>query len=200
MNKMLSKNKKNFKEKQIEKMEKSKFGMYRGPIDLGQSKTTGEVELLNLTDVVTSLSSTGLGVIALERTFNPNVTTEWTSFAARFREYRVLAVQVKYMPFNIVNTTVFTPGPCVIATNKGPAFGTPTSNAQVWALAKPKLFHLAKPMKYIIRADDYTDLDVGATASPSSEFSIVLYADGLSTSVLYGRFFCTWVVQFSSRS
>ena len=180
-------------------MESSKFGKYSGPIDLGQSSYTGEIELLNLTDVVTTVSSTGLGVVALERTFNPNVTTEWASFAARFREYRVLAVRLHYMPFGVVNTTSFNVGPAVIATNKGSAFGTPTSSAQVFALAKPKVFHLAKPMVYEIRPDDYTDLDVGATASPASEFSVLLYGDGLTVSSGYGRLYCTWVVQFSSR-
>ena len=195
------KNKKNNRksENQIQKQEKSKLGMYTGPIDLGQSPSTGEVGLFNLTDVVTTISSTGLGVVALERTFNPNVTTEWASFAARFREYRVLAVEINYFPFGKVNTTSFNIGPCVIATNKGPAFGTPTSSAQVFALAKPHIWHLGSPMKYIVRPDDYTDLDVGSTSSPASEFSVVLYADGLTVSSGYGRFYCKWVVQFSSR-
>ena len=103
------------------------------------------------------------------------------------------------MPFGKVSTTAFNVGPCVIATNKGPAFGTPTSIAQVWALAKPKVFHLTERMEYEIRPDDYTDLDVGSTASPASEFSVVLYADGLTASSGYGRLLCKWVVQFSSR-
>ena len=184
--------------RKIDAQERTKFGMYTGPIDVGQSKSTDLMLVVNLTST-TTMSASGVGVLATELTFNPNTTTEWASYAARFREYRVLAVEVSYMPSQVVNLSGAVCGPCAIATNKGGVLGTPTSVGQVWALAnaKPKL--MFKPWNYIIRPDDYTDLDVGSTSSPSSEFSMLVYGDGFTNSLLVGRLFLRWVVQFSSR-
>lgn len=184
-------------EKAIERMEVSKFGMYRGPIHVGESKFSDKLDVVNLHSNTTS-SSNGVGVIAAEITFNPNTTNEWASFAARYREYRVLAVQLEWVPFHVVNTTAIVVGPIVIATNKAGTLGTPTSKTQVSSLANSKYQHTTKRFTYVIRPDDYTDLDVGSTASPSSEFSCLIYGDGLSVSATYGTFFMTWVCQFSA--
>lgn len=184
--------------RRIDAQERTKFGMYKGPIDVGQSKSSDLLLVTNLTST-TTMSSSAVGVLATELTFNPNTTTEWSSYAARFREYRVLAVEVSFMPSQVVNLSGAVCGPCAIATNKGGVLGTPTGVAQVWALAnaKPKL--MFKPWNYIIRPDDYTDLDVGSTSTPSSEFSMLVYGDGFTNSLLVGRLFLRWVVQFSSR-
>jgi len=194
----MPKSKNSRKSSSIVAQERTKFGMYKGPIDIGQSKSTDQILVTNLTSTVTS-SSNALGVYASEVTFNPNTCTEWTSYAARFREYRVLAVEAIFMPSQVVNITGINMGPIAVGTNKGGALGTPTSVAQVWALANSKCKLLFKPWSYIIRPDDYTDLDVGSTSSPGSEFSMLMYGDGCTASTLAGRFFFRWVVQFSSR-
>ncbi len=185
------------KEKQIERMERSKFGMYSGPMDIGESRSTGKIDVVNLHSSTVS-SSNGVGTLATELTFNPNTTVEWASFAARYREYRVLGVRVHFEPIVKVNTTGVIGGPCVVATNKAGALGTPTGHNQVFALAKSKVFSTYKTLIYEIRADDYTDLDVGDTSSPSSEFSLLLYGDAFTVSTQFFRIYILWVVQFSS--
>lgn len=195
---MSKRNKQPNKGRAIDAMERTKFGMYKGPIEVGQSKFTDLMVVVNLTSTTTT-SASGLGIVATELTFNPNTTTEWTSYAARYREYRVLAVEVHFIPSQVVNISGAVCGPCAVATNKGGVLGTPTSIGQVYALAnsKPKL--MFKPWSYQIRPDDYTDLDVGSTSTPSSEFSMLVYGDGFTNSLLVGRYFIKWVVQFSSR-
>ncbi len=170
---------------------------YHGPINLSTSTTSGLIELVNLHSSTTT-SSSGVGVLATELTFNPNTTVEWASWAARFREYRVLAVSVHYEPYSIVNLSTIAGAPIVVAENKAAALGTPTSYNQLIALARYQVHHVFKSWSFTIRADDYTDLDMGGTASPSSEFSMLLYGDSLSNSILYGRLFITWVVQFAT--
>ncbi len=184
--------------KAIERAERSKFGMYTGPIRVGESAWTDKLDVVNLHSVST-ISSNGVGVMASEITFNPNTTAEWASFAARYLEYRVLAVLAEFHPRPIVNTTGVIGAPVVFATNKGGAFGTPSSRVQVFSLTNPKVGHSMKVMKYEIRPDDYTDLDVGSTGSPSSEFSLLLYSDSMTVSTTFYDVFFTWVVQFSSR-
>ncbi len=178
-------------------MERSKFGMYTGPMDVGESRSTGKIDVVNLHST-TTVSSNGVGVIATEITFNPNTTNEWASFSARYREYRVLGVRVHFEPVLKVNTTTVAGGPLVIATNKGGALGTPTSHVQVYSLAKSRVFSTYKTLVYDVRPDDYTDLDIGATASPSSEFSVLLYGDSFTNSIAFFRIYILWVVQFSS--
>lgn len=188
--------KRNFKT--IDKQERSKFGLYSGPIEIGESRFSDKLDIVNLTSQTTS-SSNGVGVLAGEITFNPNTTTEWASFAARYREYRVLAVELTWQPYQVVNTAAVIVGPLYVAMNKGTSLGTPTSKAQVFALARSKVMHTAKKFKYTIRPDDYTDLDVGSTSSPSSEFSFLFYTSGVSNSTVYGDWAIRWVVQFSAR-
>lgn len=177
-------------------MEHTKFGMYRGPIRVPQS-ASGQIEVLNCTSS-TSTSTNGVGVCAAEITFNPNTCTEWASFAARFREYRVLGVRLEYKPYSVVNHSTLVLGPIAVATNKGAALGTPTSFNQVLAMARSEVWHLMKEHSYEIRPDDYTDLDVGSTASPSSEFSFVFYGNGFSNSVTAGLISVYWLIQFSN--
>ncbi len=170
---------------------------YHGPINLASSSTSGLIELVNLHSSSTT-SSSALGVLASEITFNPNTTVEWSSYAARFREYRVLAVSVHYMPYSTVNLSTIAGAPIVVAENKAAVLGTPTSYNQLIASARYQVHHVFKPWTFTIRADDYTDLDMGGTGSPSSEFSMLIYGDSLSNSILYGRLFITWVVQFAT--
>jgi len=200
----MPRNKKSKRSKSIRRFESEYTGdnaklkkTYKGPIDLTAGTTSGLIELVNLHSS-TTISSSGVGVAASELTFNPNTTIEWASWAARFREYRVLAVRVEYMPYSLVNLSTIAGAPLFVAENKAAAIGTPTSYNQIFSLARSKVHHIMKPWSYIIRADDYTDLDVGGTASPSSEFSLLFFADSLSNSILYGRLAITWVVQFST--
>jgi hypothetical protein len=172
--------------------------MYRGPIHVGESKTSDKLDVVNLTSII-SVASNALGTMAAEVTFNPNTTTEWASFAARYREYRVLAVEIKWIPSIVVNTAAIVGGPLYIALNKGGALGTPTSKGQVFALANAKVHMNYKPWTYVIRPDDYTDLDVGSTATPASEFSFLFFASAYTASTSYGDLAVEWVVQFSSR-
>lgn len=196
---MMSNKKQNKKSsKAIERMERTKFGMYAGPIRVGESKYSDKLDVVNLTSQTTT-SSNGVGVIAAELTFNPNTTTEWASFAARYREYRVLAVEIEWMPYHVANTTAITVGPLYIGLNKAGTLGTPTSKSQVFALAASDVKHTARKWRFVIRPDDYTDLDVGSTALPSSEFSFLLYGNGFSISATYGDIAMRWVVQFSAR-
>ncbi len=182
----------------IERQERSKFGMYKGPINVGESSSTGKIDVVNLHST-TTLSTNGLGTLALELSFNPSGTNEWPSFSARYREYRVLAVQLDVHPILVANTTSIAGAPLVVGTNKGPTLGTPSSYVQVYSLAKSSVHHVMKRFIYTIRPDDYTDLDVGSTAAPASEFSALFYGDGMTISTLFMRVFITWVVQFSSQ-
>jgi len=173
------------------------FKVWSGSVDLDITKS-GATEVVNLQSV-TSVASNALGVMAAEITTNPNTTTEWASFAARYREYRVLAVEFHWVPNNIVNTTGLVGAAMAVAQNKAAALGTPSGYGQLFSMAVGKIKHVFKPFKYLIAADDITDLDMGGTATPGSEFSFLFYSDGLTASTTYGRFFTKWVVQFSSR-
>jgi len=174
----------------------TKFGMYKGKINLNNS-TSGVETKVNLHSI-TNVSSSAVGVMAAEITFNPNTTIEFANYAARFREYRVLAVKIDCVPIVKVNTSTTVSGAVVVAENKAGVLGTPTSYNQIFAMAKSHYHSVMSEWTHIIRADDYTDLDMGSTSTPGSEFSLVFYADALTASTVYAKLFMTWVVQFSS--
>jgi len=137
--------------------------------------------------------------MATEITFNPNTTTEWASFAARYREYRVLAVELSWEPNFVANTATSLGGPIYCALNKGGVVGTPTSKGQILAMANSQCHSSYKKWSFTIRPDDYTDLDVGSTSTPGSEFSFVFFSNAFTASTTFGDFALRWVVQFSSR-
>jgi len=170
--------------------------VWKGSFDI-EPTPSGLTEVFPLHSF-TSVASSAVGVMAAEITTNPNTTVEFASYAARFREYRVLGVEAEWVPNNIVNTTAIVGSAMIIAQNKASAFGTPTAYNQLFPMAHAKVQHVYKRFKYPIVADDITDLDVGSTAAPGSEFSFLFYSDGLTASTTYGRYFFRWVVQFSS--
>lgn len=172
------------------------FKVWKGSFDI-EPTPSGLVEVIPLHSVV-SIASNALGVMAAEITTNPNTTIEYASYAARFREYRVLGVEAEWVPNLKVNTTAIVGAAMLIAQNKSSAFGTPTSYNQLFPMGHAKVQQVFERFKYSIVADDITDLDVGSTAAPGSEFSFLFYADGLTASTTYGRYFLRWIVQFSS--
>ncbi len=185
-------------EKSEERQEHTKFGMYRGPIDIGSMNPSDQILVVNM-DNETSVSSSGVGVIATELTFNPNTTTQWAEYDGLWREYRVLAVRVEWVPNNFTAISTTLGSPIAIGMNKGSTIGTPTSRLQVLRLAHPRYHSVWEKWAYVIRPDDYTDLDVGGTASPSSEFSLLIYGDGQNNTITYGRIWIRYVIQLSSR-
>jgi hypothetical protein len=187
---MIKNNKKN------RKITTAKMGMYKGPLHKKGDTFSGVDILINLHTIV-SLASNALGVLAFEQTFNPNTTIEWARYAALFREFRVLGVSVSYKNSLHSNTTAIVGGSAVVSTNKGSAAGVPASRNAVYSGARSKIWDIMEPHYYEIRADDYTDLDMGGTSTPSSEFSLLWFSDGLTASTSYGFLYIEYLCQFS---
>ncbi len=185
----------------MDTMERTKFGKYSGPIQLNTNPTSGQMIVVNCHST-NAIATTAGGVMAGEITFNPNTTNQWASYAARFGEYRLLAVQLHYEPRFVTTDTYASPGVCAglaLAMNKGAAAGTPTTYVSVMGRGKHKLVNTRNPFTYTIRADDYTDNQMYSTASPTSVFSFLYYANGLPASLSpFGDLFITWVLQFSN--
>jgi len=94
-----------------------------------------------------------------------NSSTEWASFAARYEEFRVLSLKVHFIPLFQVNTATTQLGVGAIGSTRDVAL-TPTTVAQVAALADSQYTNLAKAWTKTVRASDIEELVYTPTNAP----------------------------------
>jgi hypothetical protein len=123
---------------------------------------------------------------------------EWASYAARFTEYRILGVRL-YLTTAPGETGL--DGPVLLAVDNSGVLGAPTTIAQVWGMAKSKLFNInttsPRPIEYAARAIDLEDMNFTAVGVNATTFQAILAAQS-SFSLAYGYLFVEWAVEFRS--
>jgi len=154
-------------------------------------------QLLSVTGTITS---SGGGVFA--STFVDNITgsSDWASCALLYAEYRILGVRMEYFPWNRYSKTTTISTPLIAVVDRG---GTNTvlasyDAAMQYASAKKK--SLEDPWIMEARMNGVEDAGFLVTTSGTTlPFTIKVYADGLSITTTYGRYFFYWLVQFRGR-
>ncbi len=173
---------------------------YLGPIDTPAVKEASDVHSLLMTYGGT-LASDGSGVLA--PVFDPysqaSSSANWTSAAALFSEFRILAYKFVFMPKNKFNkdttVTVF-PGYAVVDRASNSAL---SSISQATAFASVLEVSLEGRWQREIRMDSVEEAQFISTASSpatSAKFFLKLFANGLTASYTYGQYVSYTLVQF----
>jgi hypothetical protein len=170
---------------------------YHGPILKRSDRENTDTATAVL---VYDVSATAAGT-ALNPTFsfyNPNITTDWTEFAASYDLYRVLGVELHYVPnadtANFANS--YAPIATVVDRDTSTALSTYAGADNYGSLE----FHvLDRPWSRQWHMETTAESQFFNTSSPpSSSGAFKTFASGLSN-VAYGRFICYWRVQFMGR-
>jgi hypothetical protein len=132
-------------------------------------------EVRRLTLVVTNLTTSAAGFLGIAYGSGTlSSTLEWSSYSARFTEYRLLGIRVNLTDGQI--TTQTAGGNVVLAADDTGNTTLPTSAAQLWAFAKARCFNLdnvtAKPIRFEVSAKDIQDMDFSPTATPAASIAL----------------------------
>jgi hypothetical protein len=161
----------------------------------------GGSEYRRITYIYAVTTSAG-GVYAVAFTpANVSGFTEWSSYAARYSQARVLALRIIYRRNYAVNVSATGPtagGNLVVGTDRsGSVIGTPTSEIQVFALQNAKVFDVFTSWSYEARAIDIEDQLYSPTSgSPTATFAICVYGNGFNNTTTYGEIFVEAMVEF----
>jgi len=169
---------------------------YRGPIITRAERSDTNERVVVLHELAT-VTSSGAGVLNAVYGSNPSASSNWSSMASAFDEYRTLGMQIRYMPFNRYNkvTTSCIPLLAVLDYNDASSLTSTTDATQYQSVLMKSL---EDPHSMTIKMSELTAAAFTTTASPVNLFYIKIYASGLSLSTGYGYYLISRRVQFRS--
>jgi len=176
---------------------------YTGPV-----RTKSDMEEMHIETVVLGFSfqatSTGAGVLSgvIDNSVGSGTglaqCTDWASLSNTWGEYRVLAMQLRWFPYNRYSktTTVCSPGIRVVDRTNNTAISSITDGMQhdSW-----KIFSLEDPSTHVIKMDGTDEAQWRLTASGVAYAWFKYYSQGLSLTITYGVWYVEYRVQFRSK-
>lgn len=173
--------------------------VYRGPSRLPE-QVTPEIKTVELHSGA-SFTSTAGGVVDVNG-FSSQVRTlgdDFSSWAALYREYRVLAVRYEFHP-NVIGATIgailYTPIYTVVDrldTSSVAAYANVESNTSL------SIYTLNQKWMREAKMFDISEADFVAVTADGPAYGIKCFVTGLTASTNYGRSLIRWVVQFRTR-
>lgn len=172
---------------------------YSGPIMIPGSNEENETSVVNL-NFTGAISSNSSGVIDSYYSNDPAsyALADWTSIKGVWTEYRVLGFEVRFFPFNRYSKTTTLCTPMIVCVDR-------QSNALMGSYqtamshASAKVVSLEDPWKETWKMKSVEEASYKSTNATSASGWIKYYADSLSVSQGYGRFFVYILVQLRGR-
>lgn len=178
---------------------KDDLSPYTGRIRLDVSEARPKVDRINLMREFVVVSNGG-GELFLN--VSPGSVTsalDWTNFADSYKEYRVVAMEVKYLPRYVVNDTVILGSSGAMAISHTGSTPAPASLSDVVSYGNWQPWYTTKPKTMVFRARGAEELQWGPVTAANDIGSVVGYIVGATGSVIYGNIVCTYVVEFRNR-
>jgi len=154
-----------------------------------------------------ALTSDGAGAIAGTIVMDPSGTAKWSYFAAIFDQFRVVGGQVSFVSVLPVNSSAN--GSLMRCAFDNDSTTTPTAYNDlsdysevydmpcVWTGGGVKKFHFLRP--FVGKTPQEGNIWYNETSPSSSPGGVKLYANGLSASVTYFKYFVDLLVEFQIR-
>jgi hypothetical protein len=174
-----------------------KMLMYKGPVRSADS--SNEVSIFR-TRIISSSAATssGAGVINTTFTTNPNGTNGWSSWVALFDEYRVLALELKYIPLWSVLPTGVNGGTFIMVVDHDSVIAL-TSFNNACNYESFKIGPIDRGIKKTYRMNGTLESNWINTSSPTGLQGVKTYCNGLSNSTQYGNFIGTFLIEFRGK-
>ncbi len=166
---------------------------YRGPIP----ENTADVGVaVLLRDVVTL--NTGAGTSFSSRLDNnPSSVDNWSEYQGAWNEYRVLGIKFHFVPGPTVNSATIVVGPMAHSIVHTATTPSNTTLSETLSYGDSKLGHTAEPFSCEWRMTSPDEAAFITTTSPAStSYTLLTFADTLTTGTAYGAIYRTWYVQF----
>lgn len=176
-------------------------GAYRGPVRLPTNDGLDNRSTIINLSATGSATSSGGGVLS-GTVGNDTVTTlsEWANLANLYQEYRVLAIQLDYVPnSNMTYNAAKVPSVGAAAVLHVPITGAPTTLASQLENATFKYLKSGTPLRIAWKARNYEELGFVSTAGSVAHGGITWYVDGLTAATKYGELVSTFLVELRGR-
>lgn len=176
-----------------------KSGVYqKGSVSLQQQKVY-DFFLRTAVSGVTSSSSVITVTIALN---DPSATTDWTSLAGLFDQYRVRTVHITWIPAQAAGGTD-TVRPLYIGVDYDSSSVGATTADQILQRGTTRIYNINQPIKHSIKMPIMTEannpLGWQDCATPIAQGVAQILSTGLATAAAYGSYIIEYDVQFKSR-
>jgi hypothetical protein len=180
--------------------------VYRGPVVSAAEKKAQDLEVVTLFEDV-QVSASASGAITNVFSSDPTVGSPqgWTAWAARFREYRVLAMEAEFCPGYLhhspvvagVESTGFFPLYEVEDRASGSALASYSAAAAYASLQMHPINSRWKRRMDMSSTDEAQFSSTGS--SPAAPFYILWFCANLLVSSNFGRARIAYVIQFKNR-
>lgn len=162
------------------------------------SRGAADTTLVTLSLLQNVTSSAG-GVIALAVNANPGGYNDWGSYAADYREYRILLTEVFYEPrYNNTFNAALAQNILISYVDRSNT-AVPVSYVASFNVASSFLGNTGKRMVRKVKLDGIEDSGFVDTGSPTTVWTYKYYADTLTANTTYGTLFIRALVQFRGR-
>lgn len=173
---------------------------YTGPARPYANDTQVDTHTTQLTTFVNATTD-ATGVLSATLLTN-GVTSnpEWTNLQELWGEYRVLAIELRYMPqFGPGYNTSNTPPIGMMGLRHSTSTVTPSLIQSVADLPGSKWFVASRPSTVVWRMQSTEEANFNLSTSSTSQGGILLYSGGGTPTTVFGRFAVTYLVQFKGR-
>jgi hypothetical protein len=166
---------------------------YKGPIPMNTAEV-GVAVLLR--DVVTL--NTGAGTsFSSQLDNNPSSVDNWSEYQTSWNEYRVLGIRFHFVPGPAVNSATVVVGPMAHSIVHSVTAPSNTTLAETLSYGDSQLGHTTKPFTCEWRMAGADEARFSTTSSPAlSSYTLLTFADTLTTATAYGAIYRTWYIQF----
>ncbi len=160
---------------------------------LGALTSDGAGKIIVSQGSYSNLNSSGSGTIPLTS------ATQYSSYNARFQEFRVLAVKLTFSPRVVIQDGTHAVSGLMMfpfqLPNPGGTLTAASSYSGAYGFAGSQIHPIVKARSMTVKAKDLEDLQFLPWGSTPPQFGISLYADSLTASTIYGELGIEWLVE-----
>jgi len=174
---------------------------YTGPISMPVRTRDADTQLARLS-IVSVISSSSGGSIAIQYQNVPSSSVEWSNYFNLYEEFRVVAQRVTWQPTrtNFVTTGPILYGPAVYTVDRNAGLSPPTSVSGAFQKSNAVVANIQKPHRSVIRAGTAQEMLFQQVTSPGGTWAWAMTCTGLDPSTVYGVVFVEYLVQFRNRA
>lgn len=168
---------------------------YKGPVKL-PNHGQGLTQKINETLQVAATTSGG-GAIDLVFGNSPASLADWSSLSGLWHEYRVLAMELHYVPIKQVASWAYGPAHVVVDRKNSTALGSINAALQHESCEISSMY---QEWKRVVKAESVEEDGFVSTSSPTATQYIKVYSSDNATIQTIGRFYLTFLLELRNKS
>ncbi len=168
---------------------------YTGPIVVPNAQNEILVQRFNECYVV-ACTTNGSGVIDLAFGNTPTLLNDWSGLQAVWNEYRILGIELEYMPVKNIANWAYGVAHTVVDHKASAALGGIAAASEHESYEMKSLF---QSWKRTAKSSSFEEMSFIDTSSPAASYYIKVYSSGNTTSQTIGYFALRYLLEFRGK-